>query len=448
MARLEIPDRETQGKPPSVEAIEVRPWGLAGAQAQQFYIGSGFNFSADGNFWLEILYTVQGAALFYTRNFLHDSSWDADSTPKLKEALEEFASGERDRFGFGDMLPETGVLLRREKYTHQEKTHTSYALEIAVDTGAVFGFDSPGERTINIQLKYIPFEAGVQFMRELIDEIGAAYQGKHPDPAGLDNLTSEWAFERQLNRRAYNRIAETYQEDYFSNPNLKAMFEAWLAEIPAGGCILDAGCGHGDPVINRLLEGGFQVTGIDQSPQMLERARAKFPQVPLINIPVSRLEVEAEFDGACSLSSLLYLDPAEFFHSLYRLYRALKPGGLLFLYAYDSHPDWRGLPYDLAIDHWMWSWVYSLDEAVKAVEEHGYFEVIQAREVTTEEEKAQRIARWKKRRQENYEKHVQHLPPDAPVPTPPDPDKEPGQLAYCYAILARRTQAAPSQGPA
>jgi SAM-dependent methyltransferase len=379
-----------------------------------------------------------------TRNFLHYSG-DAGSTPGLIEGLEDFASGERDAFGFGDMLPDTGILLKREKYTHEENTYSSYHLEISADTGAVFGMSAPGERSINIMLKDIPLEMGVGFMRELIAEIEAAYRGKHPDPAGLDGQASEWSFERQLNRRAYNQLAETYQEDYFANPILEEMFSAWLAEIPRGGCLLDAGCGHGDPVIARLLEGGYQVVGIDQSPQMLQRARARFSQVPFLDLTVNQLAYEAEFDGACSLSSLLYLDPVDFFHGLHRLYRALKPGGLLFLYAYDSHPAWRGLPYYQQIDHWMWSWTYSLDEAVAALAEHGYFEVLQAREVTTEDEKAMRAARWKKRRQEDYEKFVKELPPDAQVPPPPDPDQAQGRLPYCYAVIARRAQPSPAQ---
>ena len=80
---------------------------------------------------------------------------------------------------------------------------------------------------------------------------------------------------------------------------------------------------------------------------------------------MTQLELEAEFDGACSLSSMLYLDPIDFFHAIYRLYRALKPGGLLFLYAYDTHPGWRGHPFDQVLDQWMWSWTRSLDEAVQ-----------------------------------------------------------------------------------
>jgi len=39
----------------------------------------------------------------------------------------------------------------------------------------------------------------------------------------------------------------------------------------------------------------------------------------------------------------------------------------------------------------MWAWTYSMDEAVQALEEHGYFKVLKAQDVTSEEERQTRI---------------------------------------------------------
>jgi hypothetical protein len=36
-----------------------------------FGIGRGYNLQAVANIWLEIIYSVNGAQIFYTRNFLH-----------------------------------------------------------------------------------------------------------------------------------------------------------------------------------------------------------------------------------------------------------------------------------------------------------------------------------------------------------------------------------------
>jgi hypothetical protein len=152
MAKIKYVQEATDDQPESVECIEVTPWRITGTEEQSFCIGSGANFSATGNVWLEIKYSVQDVPLFSTRNFLHESM-GFESAPAVASYFERFLSGEVDRFGFGDMLPETGLLLTREKFTDtdmdgEESTHEYYNMEIAVDMGAVFGAAPPGMRMI------------------------------------------------------------------------------------------------------------------------------------------------------------------------------------------------------------------------------------------------------------------------------------------------------------
>jgi SAM-dependent methyltransferase len=341
------------------------------------------------------------------------------------------------------MLPETSILLKREKFTdldlnQEENTGETYRLDVSADVGAVMGHASPGMRMISIRLRDVDAADGIRFMRDLIHEIIDVHQGMHPNPAKLPEGTSDWPFARQLNQKAYDLISEDYQETYFSNPLLTEMFDAWLDQLPAGGHILDAGCGHGDPVIARLLEKDYRVTGTDPSAKMLDRARTNFPNVVFINQMVGDIRSEAAFDGACSFSSLLYLDPIDLSHSLYRLYHALKPGGLLFLYAYDTHPSWRGVPYDIVLDQWMWSWSYGMEEAVQTLEEFGFFKALKCQDVSTEEQKEKQIADWRTYTQEAHDKLVKSWP-GANIPAP-DLSKVPQNLPYAYAIIARREQ--------
>ena len=443
MAYIEYTQIEKEERPTSVERIEVCPWALGGKSHQMFAIGSGANFDATGNIWLEIMYTVGGVQFFYTRNFLHYMG-DAGSAADLEKYLEQFKLGEYDSYGFGDMLPETSITLKREKYTHrdehdQEVVNVYYNFEISADVGAVIGAASPGMRMIKIRLEYISLEAGLQFMQDLNREIMDVYHGQHPNPAEFPAGVSDWPFMRQLNQKAYDLISQDYQEEYFSNPLLTEMFDTWLNELPAGGHVLDAGCGHGQPVIARLLENGYQVTGTDLSPRMLERAKEHFPTVTFVNQMVSEIRNEAEYDGVCSLSSLLYLDPIDLSHSVYRLYQALKPGGLLFLYAYDLAPSSRGEPYSLTIKQWMWSWTYAMDEAAQALEEFGYFKVLKAQDVSTEKQKEERIERWREHEQLSQEKVIASLQPGIKIPPLPDAlSRVPQNLPYCYALVARR----------
>jgi SAM-dependent methyltransferase len=137
-------------------------------------------------------------------------------------------------------------------------------------------------RSVDISLPILDEEDGVQFMRELLGEIKAAQQGKHPDPASFPPGSSLWSLPAQLNRRAYDTISTTYQDHHFDLPLLADTFDKWLEQLQPGGHVLDAGCGHGDPVIARLLEHGFQVTGSDFSPNMLQCAARQFPQASFI----------------------------------------------------------------------------------------------------------------------------------------------------------------------
>lgn len=426
MAKIEIIREAEEDTPASVERIEVLVWGAGGQPNQEFSIGSGGNFNASTNFWLEIRYSVQGLPVFYTRNAF-SYNWGDVCAGQL-ERLEKFQNDHETRsFGFSDMLPETSLYLMRHKQESaagngEEQTSASYSLEIAADMGAVFGHSSPGERMLEIQLKYIELDEGLCFMRELIQELEAACQGRHPDPGALPPGFSDWPFARELNRLAYDQLAAEYQEDYFANPLLTEACNGWLAQLPPGG---------------NLLERGFRVTGSDLSPVMLARARAQFPQVEFLERASTEIEAESVFDGACSFSSMLYLDQIDFFHSIYRLYRALKPGGLLFLYGYDLHPGWRGQPYDVAIRHWMWGGTRGMKETAAALEEHGYFKVLKMLEVTPKAERQERIERWRAWKLEAHAELVKKYPSAQPIPAP-DVSQPPSHLAYKYIVVAQK----------
>jgi SAM-dependent methyltransferase len=191
---------------------------------------------------------------------------------------------------------------------------------------------------------------------------------------------------------------------------LKKAFDGWMKELPRGGYVLDAGCGHGVPVITRLLKKGFQVTGSDFSPAMLESARKKFPRVSFRERAITDIEEESIFDGVCSFSSILYLDTIDLFNSIYRLYRALKPGGRLFLFGYDLHPTWRGVPLHEDLNHWMWGGTFSKEEISNALEEHGYFKVTKAEDVDTEKEREKRVEQVRLSEQKEYERLMGHFP--------------------------------------
>ncbi len=434
--------REAQeDEPESVESLEVNVWGLGGNAEQSFVIGSGANFNARKQFWIEVRYSVQGVPVFETRNVVAHA-WE-DFCEGQAERLEAFAQGKSDHFGYGDMLPETGLSLTRKTHTTtfngEEQTFTRYSLTVDLDFGAVFGHSAPGERIMEMQFPGIELEDGLDFMRQLVAELEAACQGKHPDPAKLPQGTSRWQFPREINRRAYDHLSKAYQEKYFEeNPLLLDAFDAWLSELPPAAHVLDAGCGHGRPVIAHLLDRGFHAVGSDISPAMLSRARAQFPQVEFWEQDTTELTAEAQFDGICSFSSMLYLDTVDFFHSIYRLFRALKPGGSLFLYGWEMHPDWRGQPYHIIMNHWMWEFSRGLDETIHALEEHGYFKVVRSLITETEADREEKIANWRIEAQEEHDEWLAQFGLETQIPRTDYSTVEPPDLPYRYLIIAKR----------
>jgi SAM-dependent methyltransferase len=102
------------------------------------------------------------------------------------------------------------------------------------------------------------------------------------------------------------------------------------ADFPAGGRILDAGCGPG-LVAEALLQAGYRVFGVDLSAEMIARARkrcayygerASFTQMSLFDPALA-----GPFDGAISRFVLHHTpDPLGFIR---RQAELLQPGGVL-----------------------------------------------------------------------------------------------------------------------
>jgi hypothetical protein len=75
MAKIKYVQEASDDQPESVECIELTPWRITGTEGQSFCIGSGANFSASGNAWLEIKYSVQDVPLFYYTKFPARQQW-------------------------------------------------------------------------------------------------------------------------------------------------------------------------------------------------------------------------------------------------------------------------------------------------------------------------------------------------------------------------------------
>src|SRR5215208_525960 len=113
--------------------------------------------------------------------------------------------------------------------------------------------------------------------------------------------------------------------------------ESWLAAIEAladehglsGRRVLDVACGTGKSFLP-LLRRGYEVTACDLSPSMLERARAKAPDVELVEADMRALPALGAFDlVTCLDDALNYLQAGgELLAALRGMRRNLAPAGL------------------------------------------------------------------------------------------------------------------------
>ncbi len=137
----------------------------------------------------------------------------------------------------------------------------------------------------------------------------------------------------------YDRWAATY--DGGPNPLIDLEQPVTLAMIGEvqGRRVLDLGCGTGRYCV-LLAERGAEVLGVDPSPGMLERARARVSGNAHVKLMLGTLDglrlPNEQFDGAVCALTLSHLPELE--PTLRETARVLKAGGWLVIS--DIHPYW------------------------------------------------------------------------------------------------------------
>ncbi|MFC4080139.1 class I SAM-dependent methyltransferase [Amycolatopsis samaneae] len=178
----------------------------------------------------------------------------------------------------------------------------------------------------------------------------------------------------------FDRIGARYDESWSDRgPQREAV--AWLAtRLPAGGRVLDLGCGSGDPTARDLSEAGAEVVGVDESAVMLDLARANVPRATFHQRDLRALDDLGEFDAVTAFFSLLMLPKASIAEVLADLRTRLRGPRLLVLGMvrgdFDAYPlEFLDVPVAVT--------AYPDDELSAVVYAAG-FRVLELREVEAE----------------------------------------------------------------
>lgn len=127
---------------------------------------------------------------------------------------------------------------------------------------------------------------------------------------------------------------QAYSEGIRGRIRHELIFEAVSERTPAGGTILDMGCGDGEMSL-RLAEAGFRVLGVDVSAEMLRRAGLRKAvlssdvgvRVEFATGDIASFEPGRMFDAVCCHGVLMYLDNSA--PAIRKLAAHVAPGGLL-----------------------------------------------------------------------------------------------------------------------
>jgi SAM-dependent methyltransferase len=145
-----------------------------------------------------------------------------------------------------------------------------------------------------------------------------------------DKVDQEGVFTPQSNDDWYDRNAGSFIEASLAL-DVSALRDRFIAPLPPGAHILDAGCGAGRDV-RAFLDTGFRVTAFDASEEMCHSAR---------NLSQGRADIRhcsfetfdpsgVTFDAIWAMASLVHLPSVQIAPTISRLAGYLAPYGRLY----------------------------------------------------------------------------------------------------------------------
>jgi len=134
----------------------------------------------------------------------------------------------------------------------------------------------------------------------------------------------------------YQRHAHRFDAERGRSLVEKGWLDRFLALLPAGGRVLDIGCGMGEPVARYLVGCGRLVTGVDAAPAMIDLARSRMPEQEWRVADMRTLDLGCTFDGLLAWDSFFHLSPDDQRRMLGVFRRHAAPGAAL---MFTSGPD-------------------------------------------------------------------------------------------------------------
>ena len=108
----------------------------------------------------------------------------------------------------------------------------------------------------------------------------------------------------------YERHADAWVNARLRGGSLceRGWLDRFCALVPEGGSVLDLGCGAGEPIAKYVSERGCAVTGVDSSPAMIAKFRARLAGQEALISDMRTLSLGRLFHGILAWDSFFHLD--------------------------------------------------------------------------------------------------------------------------------------------
>jgi ubiquinone/menaquinone biosynthesis C-methylase UbiE len=170
--------------------------------------------------------------------------------------------------------------------------------------------------------------------------------------------------------QTYNRFAPQFIQ-HFEKKLDTTELDKFLAGVPKGGYILDAGCGSARDSAY-FISKGYKALGIDLSEGLLAEAKKIHPEVTTQQMSLTDISLpDAEFDAVWCKAALLHIDRSDIPKVLKSFYRILKSGGALFIQTKEGEGEGtQPVPFDETVTR-MFTF-FTVEEMEALVKDAGF----------------------------------------------------------------------------
>jgi trans-aconitate methyltransferase len=109
----------------------------------------------------------------------------------------------------------------------------------------------------------------------------------------------------------YQRHAQAWASERGNTLFEKPWLDQFLALMPRGAPIVDIGCGSAEPIARYFIEKGYDVTGADSSPALIDICKTRFPRQNWIIADMRTLSLGRFFSGILAWDSFFHLCPED-----------------------------------------------------------------------------------------------------------------------------------------